>query len=344
MRKLLLLVAVLLLAVPALVSAQGYGTTGISFASPLALPVGSATAPSYSNSAQNNYGMYFETGKISFTLNGTKFASFVNASLSLDLVSDSALFRLGASSDVVLKRSAANALYLVNSTNAQTFSVANTDDGAGNYERGRVYWSSNVFTLDATQLGTGTARPVQVLGATSTGANIVGGSLTLAPGAGTGSAAGSSVAVKRALMTGAGSGAQALASAITVCESKTLSNTTAQAQTVAIIDLASNSSGAGRATISVQCNDGTNFDSDIVTTYVGYVNKAASLTIGTPVTTASAAANNSGSCTVAPTWIAGTNQILLKVTPVITTITPTTTTGFYSVETFGTSSVAVACQ
>jgi hypothetical protein len=145
-------------------------------------------------------------------------------------------------------------------------------------------------------------------------------------------------------MTGAGSGAQALASAITVCESKTLSNTTAQAQTIAIIDLASNSSGAGRATISVQCNDGTNFDSDLVTTYVGYVNKAASLTIGTPVTTASAAANNSGSCTIAPTWIAGTNQILLKVTPVITTITPTTTTGFYTVETFGPSAVAVACQ
>lgn len=175
-----------------------------------------------------------------------------------------------------------------------------------------------------------------------TGTDLKGGNMTVAPGKGTGAGAAAAYNVNRNLMLGTGTTAQSQANAETICESKTLSNTSATTTALATVALASNAAGAVQVTISVQCNDGTNFDSDLLTSYVAYVNKAGAITFGTPVTTASAASNNSGSCTVAPTFTAGASLINVNVTPVITTITPTTTTAFLEVHNFGAG--AVACQ
>jgi hypothetical protein len=69
--------------------------------------------------------------------------------------------------DTPLTRSGAGILYQVNGTNAQAFWVANTDDGAGNYERGGFDWQavSNQLTIGAVAGGTGTLRGVQLIGA-----------------------------------------------------------------------------------------------------------------------------------------------------------------------------------
>lgn len=206
--------------------------------------------------------------------------------------------------------------------------------------------ASGVLQLGAANAASPVAQTLQAQGSRSgTDSNVAGGSLTIKPGAGTGTGAGAKVQDMRNIMAASGSGAQLVSPAFTSCESKTLSNTSATATAIVNIGLANNTSGAARATISVQCTDGTNFDSDIITSYVAYVNKAGTLTFGTPVTTASAAANNSGSCTVAPTWVAnGTTSVDLKVTPVIGTIVPTTTLAMVNIETFGNNAGAVACQ
>lgn len=200
-----------------------------------------------------------------------------------------------------------------------------------------------IFQLGADVNGTGVAYVIKASDGI-TGTDKIGGNLTLSSGIGTGLGAGAKTALGRTIMGAAtGTTAQTRVDGVASCESKTISNTTATATALANIALASNSSGAARVTVSVQCNDGTNFDSDLVTSYVAYVNKATVLTIGTPVTTASAAANNSGSCTVVPTFVAnGTTSIDIKVTPAFTTIVPTTTTAFINVENLGPG--AVTCN
>lgn len=175
-----------------------------------------------------------------------------------------------------------------------------------------------------------------------TDSNVAGAQASVSPGAGTGTGAGAKAVVNRNNMGATGTAAQIQSPAFVACESKTLSNTTGTATAIANVALASNSAGAARITVSVRCNDGTNFDSDIVTSYAAFVNKATVVTVGTAVTTASAAANNSGSCTVAPTWVANGNGIDIKVTPVIGTIVPTTVTAVVNVENFGAG--AVTCN
>lgn len=177
------------------------------------------------------------------------------------------------------------------------------------------------------------------------GADNAGSSVTIAPGASTGTAV-AAVNVQRNLELASGSTAQTQVPGLTVCPRKILSNTSATAQTIAIIDLPSNSAGGAEAHITVTCTDGTNFDSETVSSVNSFVNKATAITLGSAggVTTATTAANNSGSCTIAQTWIAGTNQILLKVTPTFTTIVPTLTYAYVEVITHQASATAVACQ
>lgn len=217
----------------------------------------------------------------------------------------------------------------------------NTNPGSGSLDTTLSREGAAVFQAGADVNGTGVAQTFKGPDGI-TGSNVIGGNFTVSSGIGTGNGAGAQTSLGRAIMTASGTSAQTRTQAVTACESKTLSNTTATATAIANVALASNSSGAVRITVSVQCTDGTNFDSDLVTSYVGYVNKAAAVTVGTPVTTASAAANNSGSCTVAPTFVANGNSIDIKVTPAFTTIVPTTTTAFVNVENLGPG--AVTCN
>lgn len=53
-----------------------------------------------------------------------------------------------------------NTISQVNSTNAQSYLIYNTDDGGTNYERGFVRWSSNLLEIGTEAGGTGTLRGI----------------------------------------------------------------------------------------------------------------------------------------------------------------------------------------
>lgn len=172
-----------------------------------------------------------------------------------------------------------------------------------------------------------------------TDSNVAGASGTIKPGIGTGLGAGTKFCIQRNLMGATGSTAQSTIDGYCVGPSKTLSNTSATAQSLANISVPSNSAGGVFGTITVTCTDGTNFDSETQSFNVSYVNKATVLTVGTPAITTSTAANNSGSCTAGITAVAGTNSIDIKVTPVLTTIVPTTVTSYIELMNHGTGNV-----
>lgn len=81
--------------------------------------------------------------------------------------------------DAILRRDAAGAISQRNGANAQAFRVANTDDGAGNFERGIMSWqeATNVLHIGTMAGGTGSGRAVVFRGSPINFA--VGGSATI---------------------------------------------------------------------------------------------------------------------------------------------------------------------
>jgi hypothetical protein len=131
-----------------------------------------------------------------------------------------------------------------------------------------------------------------------TGSNLAGSTFTLDAPLGTGTGAGSAIRLNRALMQASGTTAQTSTNAFAVGQSKTLSNTSATAQTIATITLGSNAGGGCSGSFTLVATDGTNFDSETQSFNVSFVNKAGAVTVGTPAITTSTAANNSGSATL----------------------------------------------
>jgi hypothetical protein len=84
--------------------------------------------------------------------------------------------------DVLLFRDAANTLALRNGTAAQTFNVYNTFTDASNYEVGQVSWSTNVFTIATSALGTGTARNLVLRWSTGASITLANNSMTFSSG------------------------------------------------------------------------------------------------------------------------------------------------------------------
>lgn len=181
-------------------------------------------------------------------------------------------------------------------------------------------------------------------GTGGSGADNAGGDITIMAGLGTGTAAGSQVNLDRPLMRATSSTAQTSSNGYTVCESKTLSNTTGTATALATVAAASNSAGGFRITATVTCTNGTEFAASTTTSFQSYANKAGTISFGTATTQTEANGASTGAtinCTVAPTWVANGNTVDIKVTPVITG-SPTTTTGYINVENLGTG--AVTCN
>ena len=65
-------------------------------------------------------------------------------------------------SDLVIRRDAADTLAQRRSTNAQTFRIYGTFTDASNYERGKLEWSSNVLRIGTEKAGTGSARALEL--------------------------------------------------------------------------------------------------------------------------------------------------------------------------------------
>lgn len=68
----------------------------------------------------------------------------------------------GSSSDVFLRRDAANTLAMRNGTAAQTLNIYNSFTDSSNYERLAFPWSGNVAFIQTSQAGSGTARALTI--------------------------------------------------------------------------------------------------------------------------------------------------------------------------------------
>jgi hypothetical protein len=77
-----------------------------------------------------------------------------------------------STADLRLWRDAANTLAQRNGTNAQTFNLYNTYTDASNYERGALYWSSNIFFIKPQKAGTGSHRELR-LGSSNNSGQII---------------------------------------------------------------------------------------------------------------------------------------------------------------------------
>lgn len=186
-----------------------------------------------------------------------------------------------------------------------------------------------------------TAGILQV-GAGGSGSNIAAGAGTIRGGAATGNALPGTVTVQRGLVGASGSTAQSYGPAFVVCGTKTLSNTSATAQTVGAITTTSSSAGGVSWFFTVTASNGTAVDAETGDINVSWNNNA-----GTVAATASAAlgavqSNGSGTLAATPTVTVATNVVSLKYTPTWTVIVPTVVTGYATFIVNGVD--AVVCQ
>lgn len=123
--------------------------------SPLVLPDGTLSAPALKGSDSDS-GLFFATTGQNprFTVNGSEVAQFQGGVISFVVTGG---FGLGALSggDIFLRREAAGHLILANSTNAQKFSVYETNTDSSNYERYSLTAGSDTLSIDAETAGTG---------------------------------------------------------------------------------------------------------------------------------------------------------------------------------------------
>lgn len=177
-------------------------------------------------------------------------------------------------------------------------------------------------------------------------ANTAGGAVIIGPGLGTGNVSTNAgyVGIQRGFYNPTTTAAYTAQLGVLVCPTRLLSTTSATTQEVGALGLISNRAGSVKAFIGLTCSDGTNFN----TTYqeiVGVaVNKAGAYT-PTSVPGAESSANNSGSCTIGATATAAGNLLSINVTPVFTTIVPTSVVA--SVVLFGmpgSSNMNLACN
>jgi hypothetical protein len=202
--------------------------------------------------------------------------------------------------------------------------------------------SARVLRVGNAALAAPQANTLQVGESSRSGTDTdtAGSSGSIRPGDGTGLGAATKLCLQRNIMGSAtASTAQTQIDGYCVGPSKKLSNTSATAQSLVNISVPSNSAGGVEGTITITCTDGTNFDAETQSFNTSFVNKAGTLTVTAPVITATTAANNSGSCTAGITAVAGTNSVDIKVTPVLSTIVPTTVTSYIALRNNGTGNV-----
>jgi hypothetical protein len=139
--------------------------------------VGSAAAPAYTFNDGLGTGWFSNGGgSIGFSFNGTERFRVGAAGSGAAVVTSqpSNTFAIGIApsnsmtSDVTLYRDAADSLALRRTTNAQSLKVYNTFTDAGNYERGGINWASNTLQFGTENSGTGSARSLAFLTASTT--------------------------------------------------------------------------------------------------------------------------------------------------------------------------------
>lgn len=220
---------------------------------------------------------------------------------------------------------------IINGTNsAWTLNLIPLSDNAKDVGASGLSWRTGWF-------GTSLISPL-LIGISTTGTDVAGGNVLVSPGTGTGAGAGAKGVVRRNLVLGTGTTTQSQADAFVSCESKILSNTSATATTLATIAVATTKGGGAQWTTTISA-ESTEVDAEIQTCNATWVNKAGTVTVSTPVCTATSAVGTSGSTTVGSTIVASGTNVLIKATPVFTTIVPTTVTSFINISNNGHGSV-----
>jgi hypothetical protein len=123
---------------------------------------GSAATPAFSFSTQTGFGWYRSAaGEMALSDGAGGRASYLTSGSDFFLLSDTATFRLGVSSDVILTRGGANRLALRNGTNAQRSDIYNTLSGADS-ELFSVRWAANECHVETSETGAGTSRAIRL--------------------------------------------------------------------------------------------------------------------------------------------------------------------------------------
>jgi hypothetical protein len=190
--------------------------------------------------------------------------------------------------------------------------------------------------------GGAAAAASTVKGVSAAGTNQVGGSISVIPGAGTGTGAGTKTALQRNLVTTTGSAAQAQQDGIIVCESKTMSNTTATGVIMAQVATSSNTGGSLTIFYGTTASDGTNIDSDSSSMNVAWKNHAGTAAASVGTLSSIAQSSDSGSVASTATAAVSTSFVNLTLSPAYTTIVPTSVTSYMTIINHGPATIT--CQ
>jgi hypothetical protein len=303
-----------LLALPCVAQAQDfirYWQSGGVISAPLLLPDGTAAAPSAgwaSDADGTGTGWYRNSANVmSLSINGTRRIEFYNPA-NMYMLANDATITLGAGTDLSITRSAAATLQ------------QGAADAAAPVNQ----------TLQSQGVAAGTS-------------DVGGSSYTIRPGLGRGTGVSGPLVLGRNLVTTTGATAQAQQQAFVICGTKTLSNTSATAQTIATITTTTTTAGGVQMFYTVTASDGTNVDADSGEVSVSWNNLAA-----TVAATMSAAGIGSNSVVApdtlaaVPTVTVATNVVSIKLTPTWVNTVPTLVTGYFTF--LNNSGNAIVCQ
>lgn len=176
-----------------------------------------------------------------------------------------------------------------------------------------------------------------------TGSNIAGASLTLEGGIGTGTGVGGSVIVNRPIVKASGTTVQTYAPSLVVCPSKTLSNTSAQAQTIATITTTTTTGGTVTMDYGNVACSGSTCDTDSGIVKVSWNNNAGTVAAAMTAVVGQSDSDATGTLAATPTATVATNVVSIKLTPTWVTIVPTSVTS-YAIFTVHSSADTVVCQ
>lgn len=176
-----------------------------------------------------------------------------------------------------------------------------------------------------------------------TGTNIAGAALIVESGLGTGNAVSGPYTVNRQITKASGTTPQTYAPARIDCPSKILSNTSATTTTIATITTTSTTAGNVTMDYGVSACSGSTCDADGGLVKVAWNNNAGTVAAAMTAVALQADSDATGNITSGPTVTVATNVVSIKVTPVFTTIVPTTVI-FTSSFVLHTAGDTVVCQ
>jgi hypothetical protein len=320
-----------------------YTPAGGSFAggtvtSPILFPNGSAAAPSVAGSSFTTTGLYWAAGPtLGFSTGGTS-AFTINSSQQIAWTSGAtlqnepniagALFGSGVTTVVDIGL-AGTPMIRMNGTTQ--FGWASGSASATVLDTILTRAAAATIQMGAADAAAPVAQTLKVQSVVAGTADTTGVKTTIVPSLGTGLGHGSAYAIQRALVQATGTVQQSAGDAFLICESRTLSTTTATLTTLATIALpTSNTAGGASAFFSVEAIDAVSphVDDDTQIMNFAFKNIAGTVTANASAAVGDIQSGDLGTTTVGATATISTTNVLVNVTPVFTTIAPTIVHGY----------------